>query len=330
MKYTKLGKTNIDVSVIAMGCWPLAGDLTWGPQDEAESITTVHAALDAGINFFDTAEIYGDDGYSEVVLGKALAGRRAEAVIATKVADVNLAADNVQKACEASLRRLDMDYVDLYMIHWPNWGVPLAETLGAMMRLREQGKVRAVGVSNFGVKDLTDGLAVTHLEINQVPYSLLWRAIEFEIQQLCIDRGVDIVAYSPLLQGLLAGLFQSPDEVPDGRARTRHYSKDRPHTRHGEPGCEAETFATVAKIQAISEEIGHPMSEVAVAWVLAQPGVSCTLLGMRRPDEVACNIRALDLTLSPDAIAALNAASEDLKQILGSNPDFWQSESRYR
>lgn len=176
MRYRKLGQTDIIVSVIAMGCWPIVGDFTWGPQDEADSIATIHAALDAGINFFDTAEMYGN-GYSEELLGRALAGRRHEVVIASKVGSEHLAADQVIRAGEGSLRRLRTDYIDLYQIHWPSRTVPLAETMAALERLRQQGKVRAIGVSNFGLGDLGDLLAIGRPETNQLPYSLLWRAI---------------------------------------------------------------------------------------------------------------------------------------------------------
>ena len=179
MQYRKLGKTDISVSAIAMGCWALAGDATWGPQDMAESVATVHAALDAGVNLFDTAEGYGG-GDSESALGQALLGRRHEAVIATKVSRANLSADEVRRACENSLQRLRTDYVDLYQIHWPSRTVPLPETMEALERLREQGKVRAIGVCNFGLQDLSDLLAIGWPETNQLPYSLLWRAIEYE------------------------------------------------------------------------------------------------------------------------------------------------------
>jgi myo-inositol catabolism protein IolS len=155
MQYRKLGKSDISVSVVVMGCWALAGDSTWGPQDADESIATVRAALDAGVNFFDTAEGYGG-GDSESILGRALSGRRHEAVIATKVSRSHMSGDEVRRACERSLRHLQTDYIDLYQIHWPSRTIPLDETIEALERLREQGKVRALGVCNFGVRDLSD------------------------------------------------------------------------------------------------------------------------------------------------------------------------------
>ena len=329
MKYHNLGKTDIAVSFVAMGCWAIAGDRVWGPQDEAESIATVHAALDAGVNFFDAAEGYGD-GHSELVLGRALANLRHEAVIATKVSRSHLSADQVREACERSLRRLQTDYIDLYQIHWPGHTIPLAETIEALETLREQGKVRAIGVCNFGVEDLSDLLNVRRVETNQLPYSLLWRAIEYQIRQKCAGAGIGILCYSPLAQGLLTGKFASPDDVPPGRARTRHFSKGRPLARHGEPGCEIETFAAIEEIRRISDRIHEPLTKVALAWLLHQSGVTSVIAGARRPDQIKQTAKAADLVLSSDIVGQLTDATEELKRVLGPNPDMWQSESRFR
>jgi aryl-alcohol dehydrogenase-like predicted oxidoreductase len=329
MEYRKLGRTDITVSVVAMGCWVLAGDATWGRQDEVDSIATVRAGLDAGVNFFDTAEGYGG-GDSESVLGRALAGRRQEAVIATKVSRSNLSAHEVRQACEGSLERLQTDYIDLYQVHWPSRTVPLEETMGALERLREQGKVRAIGVCNFGVGDLADLLAVKRVETNQLPYSLLWRAIEYEIKPICVDEDMGILCYSPLAQGLLTGKFSSPDEVPEGRARTRHFSSNRPQARHGEAGRETETFAAVEEIRRIGSEIGEPMAKVALAWLSHQPGVTSAIAGARTPEQIRKNAQAGDLALSPDVVKGLSEVTDELKHRLGPNPDPWQSVSRFR
>ncbi|MFL7793436.1 MAG: aldo/keto reductase [Anaerolineae bacterium] len=331
MDYRKLGRTDIEVSVVAMGCWALAGGHTWGPQDEVDSIATVYAALDAGVNFFDTAEGYGD-GYSEEVLGRALKDRRHEAVIATKVSRRNLAPDAVLQACERSLRRLQTDFIDLYQIHWPSREVPISETFPVLEKLRDQGKVRAIGMSNFGIGDLTDLLAIGHCQTDQLPYSLLWRAVEYEIQPKCVDENIGILCYSPLMQGLLTGKYASPDEVPDGRARTRHFSKDRPSVRHGESGCEAETFAAIERIRQASESVGESMAKVSLAWLLAQLGVNAVLAGARKPGQIRETAQAADLTLAPETIEALTEATEEVKQLLGTSPDIWggEAESRFR
>ncbi len=329
MEYRKLGETDISVSVVAMGCWAIVGDATWGPQDEADSLATIHAALDEGINFFDTAEAYGD-GFSESLLGKALTRRRHEAVIASKVSGDQLAATGVRQACERSLRRLHTDYIDLYQIHWPNRTIPLQETMGALEELRTQGKVRAVGVCNFGPGDLADLLAAGRAATNQLPYSLLWRAIEYAIRQQCVDNGIGILCYSPLVQGLLTGKFAAADDVPVGRARTRHFSKDRPQTRHGEAGCETETFTALEQIRRISDTIDVPMARLALAWLLHQPGVTSVLAGARNPDQIHDNVQAAAVELPPQVVDELTAATEEVKRKLGGNPDMWSSASRFR
>ncbi len=329
MQYRKLGKSDISISVVAMGCWALAGDSTWGPQDMEESIATVHAALDAGVNFFDTAEGYGG-GDSELILGRALVGHRHEAVIATKVSRSHLSGVEIQEACERSLRRLQTDYIDLYQIHWPSRTTPLAETLEALDRLREQGKVRASGVCNFGVGDLSDLLSCGRVETNQLPYSLLWRAIEYQIRQTCVDDGIGILCYSPLVQGLLTGKFSSAEEVPEGRARIRLFSGDRPQARHGGAGCETEAFAAIERIRHICIEIGEPMARVAIAWLLHQPGVMAVIAGARTPDQIQQTAQATDLNLPSEIVNELAEATGEVKRVLGPNPDMWQSESRFR
>jgi myo-inositol catabolism protein IolS len=329
MEYRPLGTTNITISAMVLGCWALAEDSNWGVQDEADSRATIRTALDAGINCFDTAELYGN-GQSEVVLGRALAGMRREVVIASKVSDKHMAPADLIAACEGSLRRLGTDYLDLYQLHWANPAVPIADTLGALARLQEQGKVRAVGVCNFGARDLAGLLRVGKCAANQLPYSLLWRAIEDEVLPFCAVRLIGVLAYSPLSQGLLTGKFTNADEVPEGRARTRHFSHQRPCTRHGEPGCEAETFEAVERVRELCQAVGQPMADVALAWVRQQPGVESVIVGARTPEQVRDNVRALGVRLAPDVVAALDGATAPLKQALGPSVDMWQAESRVR
>ena len=329
MQYQMLGQSGLRVSTYALGCWPFAGGGYWGEQDDAVSIATVHAALDAGINFFDTAEAY-EAGTSERVLGQALVGRRDQAIIATKVAPNHLAADDVIAACEQSLRYLQTDYIDLYLIHWPNWNVPLAETVGALEQLKQQGKIRAIGVCNFAVQDLTEILELHPVVTNQLPYSLLWRVIEREILPVCRANDVGLMCYSPLAQGLLTGRYASADEVPAGIARTRYYASSRAGGAHGEPGCEAEVFAALAAVQQVAAELGQPMAAVALAWLRQQPGVATILIGARSPQELQLNLPALNLHLAPEIIAQLNAITEPVKAKLGNNPDMWLVPSRMR
>jgi aryl-alcohol dehydrogenase-like predicted oxidoreductase len=310
-----------------MGCWGIGGGYTWGEQDEKASIETIRTAVDLGINLFETAEFYGE-GYSEEVVGKGLQGLRAKVMIATKVWVDNLAKDKIVASCEGSLKRLQTDYIDLYQIHWPSREVPVEETLGAMEQLKKAGKIRNIGVSNFGVNDLSCALAAGDIVTNQMAYSLLFRAIEHEIRDKCIASDVALLAYSPLAQGLLTGKFKSPKDVDDERARLRFYSKDRSGTVHDEEGYEEEVFEAIGKIRAICDEMAAPMAHVALAWVLQQPGIQAVLAGARNPDQITMNTKAADLVLSADVIKKLNAATDTLKYSMGPNADPWRTASR--
>ncbi len=327
MKYKKLGSTDMEVSVVALGCWAFAGGGTWGDQDDADSVATIHAALDEGINFFDTAEGYGN-GYSEEILGKTLEGKRQDVIIATKVSGSNMTKEGIIKACEESLKRLRTDYIDLYQIHWPSRSVPFEETMESMKRLKEQGKIRGFGVCNFGEKDLTELLKITPIETNQMAYNLLWRGIEYKIKDICVEYNIGILCYSPIAQGLLTGKFQTADDVPDGRARTWHFSKNRPQTRHVGEGCEKETFEAIDRIREIADDLQVPMADLSLAWLLHQEGVTSVLAGGRKPEQVIQNAKAAELKLTSDIIEKLNEATQQLKEVLGGKTDMWDDRIR--
>jgi aryl-alcohol dehydrogenase-like predicted oxidoreductase len=331
MEYRKIGGTDLEVSTVAMGCWAIVGDTTWGRQDENDSAATIKAALDSGVNFFDTAEAYGH-GHSEELLGKVLRGHRQEAVIATKASPSNHAPLRLRKSCEGSLTRLRTDYIDLYQLHWPGRGTPFKETMAALRELKKEGKIREIGVSNFGNADLDELLPFGRPATNQMPYNLLWRAIEYEVSGKCVENDIGLLPYSPLAQGLLTGKFGSPDEVPEGRARTRHFSRDRQLVRHGEEGCESEVFEALSRIRAICEEVKVPMADAALAWLLRQSGVVSVLAGARKPEQILENARASELEMSDETTAALAAATDTVKERLGPNVDMWQSaaDSRIR
>lgn len=321
MRYRTLPGTDIEVSTICCGAMAMAGAGTFGEQDDAQSVRTVHAALDAGINFFDTAEMYGD-GHSDEILGRALEGRRDDAVIASKVSPEHLEEDALVAAAEAGLKRLRTDHFDLYQVHWPRHDIPFEDTAAVLERLREQGKLRAWGVSNFGRLDMAEALAAGRPSTNQVPYSLLWRVIERDIVPVCAEAGVGILCYSPLAQGILAGKFDAPDDIPAPRRRPRYC--------HGE-NMEF-SFRAVRELRAVAGEIDAPPADVALSWLIGRPGVTSVVAGMRRPDQARENARAADLELPAALAGRLTAASDALYEALDDNPDMWQAgeDSRYR
>jgi len=328
LQFRQLGTSGISVSTVCLGLWNIVGDETWGAQDETDAIQAIETALESGITFLDTAESYGN-GYSEELLGRVLGkARRKEVVLATKVLPNHLKRASLIGACQRSLARLKTDYIDLYIVHWPNPRVPIEETVAALDQLVDEGKVRAVGVSNHGPRDLATLLPHRCPASNQLAYNLLFRAIEFEVAPLCVENRISITPYSSLAQALLTGKFANADEVPEGRARTRHFSGDRPQARHGESGAEEETFEAIARIRRICDDAGLAMSRVALAWLSAQPGVTSVIAGARNAEQARANAAAADIELGDDTIAALSAATDALKRKLGPNADMWSREPR--
>ncbi|MBM3190547.1 MAG: aldo/keto reductase, partial [Chloroflexi bacterium] len=206
MRTRTIGRSAIEATVYALGCMPLGGGAGWGQEDEREGIETIHAALDLGITILDTAESY-NDGRSEEIVGQALVGRRDKVVLASKVSPQNVEPATLRAHCEASLRRLQTDYLDLYQIHWPIREHSIAKAIATLEDLRAEGKIRAIGVSNHGVQDLGEVLATgAPIVSNQLHYNLVSRAIEAEIVPLGQRHGMGVIAYMPMLQGLLVGL----------------------------------------------------------------------------------------------------------------------------
>ena len=332
MDYIKLPHTDFEVTRLAFGAWPIAGGFNWGPQDEKDSRATLRAAYDEGINFFDTAKGYGA-GKSEELISKELGDVRHKIFIASKVSPNELAYPDIKEACHDRLRSLKTDYIDLMQIHWPNWEVPIEETIHGLEEMKVEGKIRSYGVSNFGKKDLSDALMIdAPIAGNQLPYNLLWRAIEYDVIPLCEKHQVPVLCYMPIMQGMLAGKFTHADQVPEDRARTRHFSPKRDQIRHHEQGCEELTFDTIKKLKQVADEIEVPMADMSMSWLLAQPAVGCLLVGARNVDQVKRNLNALNVHLDEDIRQKLIEITAPLKEKLGNNPDLWQSgeNSRYR
>jgi aryl-alcohol dehydrogenase-like predicted oxidoreductase len=323
MQYTTLGQSDLEVSRIALGLWNISGGSDWDKTARDQAVETIHTAVDEGINFLDTAEVYGD-GYSEEVLGEALQSLdRDDVVVATKAYQNNLSYEDVKASCEASLDRLGTDYVDVYYVHYHDPDTPFEETARAFRELQEEGKIRYPAVSNTGVNDLEATLSELDVVANQLPLNLLWRAIEYEVADACRDAGVDVVAYSPLGMGLLTGKYSSIEEYPEGRMRTRHFSGDRPEARHGESGVEDLLFETLERVEAVCDEYDRDIVDVALAWTLHQEGVACAIAGASTPEHVRSNAAAVDVDLSDDILADLDEATAELKEALGPNPDPW-------
>ncbi|MDP0498307.1 MAG: aldo/keto reductase [Verrucomicrobiota bacterium JB024] len=317
------------LSPVTLGTWSLIGDANWGQQSRADSEAAIEASLEAGITAFDTAPMYGD-GASETLLGEVLKHRREQIFLADKVM-APLTAAGIKASCEASLRRLQTDYVDLLQIHWPDRDTPMGESAEALIELKEAGKIRAIGVCNFGVEDLREASDLMPISTNQLPYSLLWRGAEFELLPLCRRLGIRLMTYSSLMQGLLTGKFASAAEVPEGRARTKHFAAEgRPRIRHGEAGHEKTTFATIKSIRDICEASGVSMSTAALTVLLSKPEVVTVIAGARNAAQARENANVLQARLDPVLIDRLWLSSETLKEEIGPEVDPWMTPSRLR
>jgi aryl-alcohol dehydrogenase-like predicted oxidoreductase len=323
MERRACGRSGLELSALGIGCWSYGGGDYWGPQDQKDVDAVVHVALDHGINFFDTAEGY-NEGRSEEALGRALKGRRHEALIGTKISPENTEPAVLRQHCEASLRRLQTDTLDLYMVHWPITDRSIEDAFATLTALKAEGKIRAIGVSNFGVEQLSEVLATgTQLDMDQLCYNLVCRAIEVEILPLCRKHSVGVMTYMPLLQGILTGKWRTPDEVPPVHARFRHFRADRAMAGHGEAGAEEELFQILDSLRQLAEVERVPMSYLALGWVMAKPGVTCVLMGARNLSELQENIQVASRSPSPQLIGQLDALTEPLLQKLGANADYF-------
>ncbi|MDR3314673.1 MAG: aldo/keto reductase [Oscillospiraceae bacterium] len=341
----ELGTSGIKIHPLGMGTWAFGGGSYWGEQSQAEVNNICAAALERGVNFFDTAEVY-NAGTSETSLGVALRGKRTQAVVASKIAPSNCG--DIEGHLDASLRRLQTDYVDLYMLHWPVNPLALkhfggegdarlpqvSEIFDTLQRMVQKGKVRAIGVSNFGKTQLEEALATgCPVCINEIAYNIVSRAIEAEIAPLCLAKNISVVGSMALQQGLLAGAFAAPDDVPPPQAHSRHYQQSRgvgggdpaQDSRHNEAGAEAEIFALLPELQRIAAEQGITTAQLSVAWVLQKPFIASTLAGCRTVAQLEENIAATEIAL-PQAVAAqIDALSLPVWQKLGDSADYYEN-----
>ncbi len=322
MEKSELGKSGIQVSGLSLGTWAFAGGTLWGDSDSRQAVDTIHCALDAGINLIDTAERYGG-GRSEEITGTALKGRRSEAVLATKVYTDALGYDDVIAHCEASLKRMQTDYIDLYQVHWPNPDIPLDETYGAFEDLKKAGKIRASGICNAGpgcVGALSEAYDVA---MNQLPYSLIWRVAEKQIIPATVEKGICVWAYSPLAQGLLTGKFRRIEDVPMGRRETRFYSGAWKQGRHNDTGFEKEVFAFLDSLMDVCGRSGYTPTEIAMNFLKRRQCVKSILVGARFPEQLRQNLAAYEKEVPGDLMDEIEKRSEELKEVMGNNADLW-------
>jgi aryl-alcohol dehydrogenase-like predicted oxidoreductase len=301
MRERKLGNSGLTASEIGLGCMSMSG--TYGPSDDAESVAVIHHALEIGVTFLDTADMYGR-GHNEEVVGKAIAGRREEVVLASKFGNtpegVKGSPEYVQQACEASLKRLGVDVIDLYYQHRVDPNTPIEETVGAMARLVEQGKVRALGLSEAAPETIRRAHAVHPISALQTEYSLLYRDVADACLPTCRELGISFVAYSPLGRSLLTGSIHAPNDIPENDRRLAHPRFQGENLEHN--------LKLAAKLEEMAKEKGVTPGQLALAWLLAQGEDILPIPGTKRRERLDENAAAGDTTLDAADLERLNDA----------------------
>lgn len=307
MEYTLISGTPMNVSRIALGTWAIGGWM-WGGSDEAESIRTIQGALDQGINLIDTAPVYGF-GVSEETVGKAIEqrGRREEVFIATKVGlewrngsiTRNSSPTRIRQEVQDSLRRLRTTYIDIYQVHWPDPAAPIEETALTMRALHSEGLIRAIGVSNYSPEQMDRFMSASELHTVQPPYNLVERQIDRDVLPYVREKGLSGLAYGPLCRGLLTGKMG-----PDTKFTGDDLRKSDPKFQ---PPRYAQYLKAVQQLDELAQKrYGKRVMDLAVRWVLDQPGVSAALWGARHPNQLEAVSGALDWKLDADALAAID------------------------
>ncbi len=313
----RLGRSDILIAPVVMGLWQ-AGKEMWAGIDDAEIRKSIRAAVEAGINAFDTAEMYGK-GHSERTLGAATAGIRDKVIYMTKVFSNHLAYDQVIAACDRSLANLKTDRIDLYQIHWPagSFGsrkVPIEETMRALNDLKAQGKIRAIGVSNFTRAQIEEAARYGSIDSLQPPYSLFWRQAERDALPTCAANGITVLAYSPMAQGILAGRFGAAPQFEKGDHRKDH--------RLFAPEIYPRVQEAVAKLKPIAQRYGITLAQLALAWVTSHPN-TCAIAGARSPAQAVENAGAMRVELAKADLEELDAISRTVTDLLDDNPVQW-------
>lgn len=317
MKREKLGWTDLELSVIGFGTWASGGagwKFSWGYQDDDNTIKSIHTAIDKGVNWIDTAPVYGL-GHAEEITGKAIKGIRKDLIIATKCGRRwsedgkelygNLKKQVIKKECEASLKRLCVDMIDLYQIHWPQPDEDIEEAWQAISELIKEGKVRYAGVSNFSVEQMKRIVNINKIASLQPPYNILRREIEEKELPFCKENNIGVITYSPLERGLLTGKVTKEwvANLPDDD----HRKKD---VRFNEPQL-SENMKIVDNLKKIGDRIGATVSQIAISWILRRPEITSVIVGARNPQQIEETVKAADIRLSNDIILKIDYIYND-------------------
>ncbi|MEM7590854.1 MAG: aldo/keto reductase [Cyanobacteria bacterium P01_A01_bin.83] len=317
MEMRSLGTSDIQITPIIMGTWQ-AGKGSWIDIEDEQTIKAIRQAYEVGITTIDTAEVYGN-GYSERIVAQAVSDIRDKVVIASKVFADHLQHDQVIAACERSLKNLKTDYLDLYQIHWPSGAfgseqIPISETMSALSKLKEQGKIRAIGVSNFDRTQLEEASQYGRIDSLQPPYSLFWRGVENDAMPYCIEHKISILAYSSLAQGLLTGKFTSDHQFAPGDIRLKNKLFKGENYQHSQQALE--------QLRPFAENHQCSLAQLALAWLIAQPQTHA-IAGARNASQVLDNAQAVSVNLSADELQEIDRIGQQVTAHLDDNPVMW-------
>lgn len=331
----QLGKSDVKVSPMIFGAWAIGGWM-WGGNDDQDAIKAIQVSFDHGVNTIDTAAIYGQ-GHSERLVGQAIKGRRDKAIIATKCGRrwdsaegsdpwsttdregkpvtirSNSKRDSIAYECEQSLRRLGTDVIDIYQIHWPDKTTPVEESMEAMARLKKQGRIRAIGVSNYDVTWLKGAVEALkkHGEVlasDQPPYSVIQRKIESDVLPFAKEHGVGLVVYSPLERGLLAGAVPPEREFPEGDHRRTHKFFTVENRKR--------VMAALEKVKPIAQGRGVSLAQMMINWTFSEPGITAALVGARNAEQAEHNAKAMTFTLGEQERKQIRAAFDETSRVM--------------
>jgi aryl-alcohol dehydrogenase-like predicted oxidoreductase len=300
-----------------MGTWQ-AGKAMWVGIEDAETIKAIREGFEAGIATVDTAEVYGN-GHSEQIVAQALSDVRDKATYASKVFANHLKYDQVIEACEGSLKNLKTDYIDLYQIHWPSGAfnsevVPIEETMSALNKLKEQGKIRAIGVSNFSRTQIEEASQYGRIDSLQPAYSLFWRQVEKDTMPFCVENNISLLAYSSLAQGLLTGKFERGHKFEEGDNRVKNKLFQGENYERSQQALD--------KLRPIAERHQCTLAQLSLAWLIAQPQTNA-IAGARNTEQAVANAKAADVKLSGDELKEIDAIGRLVTDHLDDNPVMW-------
>lgn len=297
----KLGKTDIQVSEIIQGTWVMGKDY-WGGAEDKESMEAIQSALEHGIRTFDTAYIYGK-GHAEELLGAALRGVRDTCTVITKLWKTDMAKERVQQGLEEAMRRLQTDYIDVFFIHYPSETVPIEETMTELMRLKGEGKIGAIGVSNFSLRQMEEAMQFGDIDVIQPCYSLLWRFIDRDILPFVIRNKIAVIPYSPLGQGILTGSMKPGHTFREGDSRQ--------NTPLFAPENFERALAVTERVKEVARKYDKTPAQTAVRWVMQCEGMTAPIVGARKRSQVEDNAGAIGWELAKEDMEYLDAYSRE-------------------